>query len=352
MSPEEIESERNELLSSLDPSLVQMLLNRGKSNDKDNKPGKKSNDKDNKPKDTGIEDYLKRANMDDGRGDTGIDLPADFHKDTKHEPTTTSPDDPDATTVPKPAGRPVTATKAVRWVDDDDAEPADPGHLQPATSFEPHTHAHPTADPALPDGPTIHFPTPPSAPDLDPSDPSFLTTLHSTYFPSLPADPSKLAWMAPLPTPNSPADLDSSYSPSHPALPASALRFDFRGALLPPRIARAMPVSKGLHHHGDAPEAAGYTVPELARLARSAFPAQRCLAFQTLGRVLFRLGKGEWGAGTEMSMGLWRCVEEGGVLPVLQQAAAAEGGHRGVGVYAVEAVWLWQRGGGKVMGAI
>lgn len=110
-----------------------------------------------------------------------------------------------------------------------------------------------------------------------------------------------------------------------------------------------MPTTKGLHHHGEAPEAAGYTVPELARLARSAFPAQRCIAFQTLGRLLYRLGRGELGGeGSEIAMGLWRCMEEGKVVQTLEEAAGAEGGHQGSKVYAVEAVWLFQKGGGKV----
>ena len=109
-----------------------------------------------------------------------------------------------------------------------------------------------------------------------------------------------------------------------------------------------MPSTKGLHHHGEAPEAAGYTVPELARLARSAFPAQRCIAFQTLGRLLYRLGRGEFGyEDSEIAKGLWRCVEEGKVVETLEEAASAEGGHQGSKVYAVEAVWLWQKGGGK-----
>ena len=73
---------------------------------------------------------------------------------------------------------------------------------------------------------------------------------------------------------------------------------------------------------------------------------------QVLGRLLYRLGKGIFGQGSEMTMGMWRCIEEGKVLDVLQQAAANEGGHRSVSAYAQEAVWLWQRGGGKVMGAI
>ncbi|KAG7150343.1 RNA polymerase II-associated protein rba50 like [Verticillium longisporum] len=69
--------------------------------------------------------------------------------------------------------------------------------------------------------------------------------------------------------------------------------------MLPPRLSRQIPVSKGLHHHGQAPEAAGYTIEELSILARSAVAAQRCIAFQTIGRIFYRLGKGEWGNSDE-----------------------------------------------------
>jgi hypothetical protein len=329
MSAEEIDAERQELLASLDPSLIERLL--------------------------------KRANLDEGRGDTGIDppssisdkgindttstvvqekeLPSSTSEGAKNTKSTTEKEDEEAIPVPKPAGKPVAAIKGVRF-EDDDKEPAQPIDLKPASA---------TPDPlAEVTQPSVHFPAAPSAPELDPSDPSFLEKLHTKYFPSLPADPSKLAWMAPIPTHGSPADQESPYYPNQESLPASALRFDFRGGLLPPRIARAIPSTKGLHHHGEAPEAAGYTVPELARLARSAFPAQRCLAFQTLGRLLYRLGRGEWGGEeSEISKGLWRCVEEGKVIETLEEAASAEGGHQGSKVYAVEAVWLWQKGGGK-----
>ncbi|KAE9369481.1 hypothetical protein N431DRAFT_427647 [Stipitochalara longipes BDJ] len=303
MSNEEIEEERRELLAALDPSLVERLL--------------------------------KRANLDEGRGDTGIDpLPPKIKKS------------PEADTVgfsgipaPNPAGKPVTV-KSVKF--EDDAEPAEPIDLQPVSKISTISASD------LPQS-AIHFPSAPAAPDLDPSDPSFLENLHSKYFPNLPADPSKLAWMAPIPTHGSVADQESPYYPAHEALPASALRFDFRGGILPPRISRAMPSTKGLHHHGEAPEAAGYTVPELARLSRSAFPAQRCIAFQTLGRLLYRLGRGEWGdEDGEITKGLWRCVEEGKVIHTLEEAAGAEGGHQGSRVYALEAVWLWHKGGGKV----
>lgn len=199
------------------------------------------------------------------------------------------------------------------------------------------------------DQPTsTHFPVPPNLPDLDPSDPNFLATLHEKYFPNLPADPSKLAWMAPVPSEDSIADKDSSYYP-HPEISVSALRFDFRGRFLSPRVSRSIPSTKGLHHHGEAPEAAGYTIAELARLARSAVPAQRCMAYQTLGRILYRLGKGEWGKtdNDPIAMGIWAAVKNGRVLESLMEAAAGEGGHRGSRAYATEALWLFERGGWK-----
>ena len=316
MSLEEIDEERQELLSQLNPSLIQRLL--------------------------------KRANLDEGRGDTGL-YPEEAKNEAEIEPhseqrmersvSDLADNEPDATPAPQPSGNAIKAAKGVSFAaeDDDNTPPTKPIDLTPASA------------PLQANQPSIHFPTAPNAPDLDPSDPSFLENLHKKYFPNLPSDPSKLAWMTPLPSHGSVADQDSPYYPLHDNIPASALRFDFRGSLLPPRISRAMPSTRGLHHHGEAPEAAGYTVPELARLARSAYPAQRCIAFQTLGRLLYRLGRGEYGGeSSEVGRGLWRCVEEGKVLETLQEAASAEGGHVGSRTYAVEAVWLWQKGGGRI----
>jgi len=79
------------------------------------------------------------------------------------------------------------------------------------------------------------------------------------------------------------------------------------------------------------------------------------MAIQTLGRILYKLGSGVYTkqAGNEdVGRGLWRCLHEGRVLDGLQEAATGgkrgEGdAHLGVRSYAVEALWLWQKGGGE-----
>lgn len=199
---------------------------------------------------------------------------------------------------------------------------------------------------ALPSGerPSVHFPHPPPAPDLDPNSDTFLKDLHQKYFSDLSSDPSKLAWMS------DPSTSEQQYSPSNSDIPVSGLRFSFTGALIPPALSTRISTTKGLHHHGESPSSAGYTIGELAHLARSTFPTQRCMAFQTLGRVLYRLGKGEYAQGEEggvIERGLWACVREGRALGTLQNEAARNGGHVSAKAYAVDALWLWRMGGGK-----
>ncbi|KAL9047174.1 MAG: hypothetical protein Q9214_000186 [Letrouitia sp. 1 TL-2023] len=193
--------------------------------------------------------------------------------------------------------------------------------------------------------PEIHFPKPPAPPALDPSDPNFLSDLHSVYFPSLPSDPNALSWMKPMDESES-----ESYDPSLENLLPSALRFDFKGHLIPPRLALQIPTIEGLHHHASAPQAAGYTIPELAHLSRSSFPAQRCVAYQTLGRILFRLGTGVFGPEDhELYQGLWKCIEQGRVLDTLLAEAGRHGesGNRTCWATATDALWLWRKGGGR-----
>ncbi|KAF1956675.1 hypothetical protein CC80DRAFT_492192 [Byssothecium circinans] len=350
MSQGEIEEEKRELLNSLPKSLIERLLG--------------------------------RADVAQGSNER------DWEKEETPEPeagkTTTTAEDIDLETTQesKPSG-----TKKVSFAEQDTKGPAPPPAQQkPSSAFtsEPLTAEAQAAAPLNPPTGSMHFPRPPQPPDLDPNDPSFLTTLHEKYFPDLAYDPSQLSWMAPI----DPYDEASPYHPSQTSFNASDLRFDFKGALLAPSTARELTVSKGLHHHADAPEAAGYTIPELAVMARSAVPAQRCVAFKTLGRILYRLGNGEFGfekvrrkgegmvqqvikdpnieeevdeedievdmedVGSAMAAGLWACVEEGRVVETLTAEAGKESGHLTARTYAQEALWYWRRGGGRKRQAV
>lgn len=308
MSSEDIESARKELMSGLSESLIERLL-------------KKANieeDQDQNVKDFSIHSI-----------DGGKRMPHSSKIPSSKKVTFDS------------FGQAEESTETPPYIDEPSFDPGDEGvpiklplDVQPVSSFQ-----------GWPVPPSFHFPQPPSPPSLDPEDPDFLSKLHSTYFPSLPSNPNALSWMQPP----DPAE-NEAYSPSRDNLPPSAVRFDFRGRLLPPRLASQIPTTKGLHHHGTAPEAAGYTIPELAHLSRSSFPSQRCIAYQTLGRILYRLGTGVFGQEDhELWQGLWKCIEQGRVLDTLTAEAArgGESGNRSCWVTATEAVWLWRKGGGR-----
>ncbi|KAI5854652.1 RPAP1-like protein [Tricharina praecox] len=317
MKPEEIEEERRELLEKYSPGLIETLLKRAR------------------VEDPGFE--IKRK----GRTEVTRDVVKEEEENVVEEETLGKEEEPRKVVgirpdpIPKPYKRPT--------VTEDDANET---YRDP--TYDPDDAAPPVYDPALfPPKGSYHFPRAPQADTetLDPTSPDFLQSLHTKYFPDLPSDPSKLAWMAP-PSENE----DLTYHPSQNELVPSALRFDFKGELLPPRKARELPGHLGLHHHADAPNAAGYTIPELARLARSTFPTQRCVAMQTLGRVMFKLGTGVY-KNSEIENGLWRCIEEGRVLAGLEEAVNMKGGHLSVKAHATDALWLWQKGGGKRMKA-
>ncbi|KAL8841348.1 MAG: hypothetical protein Q9170_000979 [Blastenia crenularia] len=299
MSPEDIDQARRELMSGLSGSLIERLLKKAYIEEQ--------------PEGIGNEEYLpeitpsgKEVNFEAKVSESGV---------TQGVTQLQQQNDPSAL--------------------DDEKAPVEPPHdLQPVSTF--------SGYPAIP---SFHFPRPPTPPSLNPEDPEFLSKLHSTYFPSLPSNPNALSWMQPPDATESDV-----YSPSRDDLPPSAVRFDFKGRLLPPRLAAQIPITKGLHHHGTAPGAAGYTVPELAHLSRSSFPAQRCIAYQTLGRILYRLGMGVFGPEDhELCQGLWKCIEQGRVLDTLTSEAArgGESGNRSCWVTATEAVWLWRKGGGR-----
>ncbi|KAF2665067.1 hypothetical protein BT63DRAFT_429018 [Microthyrium microscopicum] len=232
--------------------------------------------------------------------------------------------------------------------DEDDRKSSASHHSLPSTpQFNPVPDAH------LHEA-SVHFPRPPDVPELNPESGTFLDDLHQKFFPNLPHDPSKLDWLKP----NDPSESDA-YSTTQDAIDPKYIRFDFKGGLIPPSKSHSLPTSLGLHHHGDAPDAAGYTIAELAHLSRSTYPAQRCIAMQTMGRLLYRLGSGEFGDEKELkdegragqrallAHGLWAEVSQSHVLETILEESKKERGHQTSIAMAQEAVWNWQRGGGS-----
>lgn len=212
----------------------------------------------------------------------------------------------------------------------------------------------------------VHFPKPKQknpefGDDLDLNDPRFYDKLHDKYYPDLPKETSKLAWM----TDPVPQQRSTTYES------ISDMRFDFQGNLLelnPSNDAKEVPTYLGLHHHSDNPQLPGYTLQELVHLSRSVVPGQRCLSIQMLGRILHKLGLHKYNilpipevedgnehfvANVRKIIGefetmMWQLIEELRIIESIEEAAD-ESKTRNMSVrnYAIEALWLWRQGGGK-----
>uniref|UniRef100_A0A673LSK4 RNA polymerase II-associated protein 1-like n=1 Tax=Sinocyclocheilus rhinocerous TaxID=307959 RepID=A0A673LSK4_9TELE len=94
-------------------------------------------------------------------------------------------------------------------------------------------------------------------------------------------EPEKLEWTRDLPAPRKQSTKK-----------AMQARFDFAGTLIPPT--KDLPTHLGLHHHGEEPELAGYSLQELFLLSRSQLNQQRNLAVSTLANVLAKAHAGEY----------------------------------------------------------
>lgn len=353
MSDAQIQREREELMASMDPGLLQRFLRRAKIDEDEQTtaetptPGPESQD---------IPRPKKKS--------VSFDIP-ESHQPAKLPTAVSHSVQPAPQISPKPPSH------------DDAPPPHLPTDLHPASS-------QPPLDPAILE--KFHFPQPNQPmPTLDPSSPNFLTDLQTHYFPEITHDPSGLSWLQHPSTDEEDPDSTSAYHPASSAISVapSSIRFSLRGTILAPNTSLSLPTTLGLHHHGDDPQAAGYTIPELAILSRSTFPAQRCVAWQVLGRILFRLGRGEFGErGGQLAEGLWFVIEKEGVVngmlaeaegaagqDVSKARAAKEenseagdmggaplasgiGRHASAAAWAVEGVWLWQKGGGGDRGLL
>lgn len=266
--------------------------------------------------------------------------------DTEHDQQQKEWEEHEAARPKDPAKKSVSFVSQAQPEENSTTKDPEPEQGQPQSQEGDPTSLHNTS--------TVHFPAPPrnkaDYKPLDPNSPGFLKDLHETYFPDLPYDPSSLAWLS---DPTTAENAASSYNPDKTGYAPSAIRFSFTGSLITPTESLEIPTTSGLHHHGDAPSSAGYTIPELALLERSTLPNQRCVAYQVLGRILYRLGRGDFGPrGGELTEGLWTCIERERVVEVMMSEANRQKGHMSAQKYATEALWLWRRGGGGDRGVL
>ncbi|XP_078263232.1 RNA polymerase II-associated protein 1 isoform X3 [Rhinoraja longicauda] len=77
-------------------------------------------------------------------------------------------------------------------------------------------------------------------------------------------------------------------------------RFNFQGDLIPP--GDDVPTHLGLHHHGEQPEEAGYSLQDLFHLSRSQIIQQRTLALQTLAHVIQKAKAGDFSSSLKHSV--------------------------------------------------
>lgn len=357
MSEAQIEKEREELMASLDPGLLERFLRRAKIDEDEKTSDSTPSSTPARPEEAKDEKELPSQ----PKKSVSFDIPPTAKEATPKKPPTTNPIPASTQSTPKPPPG------------HDDLPPTNvPKDLHPASEY-------PNMDPSTIE--RFHFPQPTQPmPTLDPSSPNFLEDLKTHYFPEITHDPSSLSWLQPPSSSEEDPDSTSAYHPASNAISMapSAIRFSLRGTILAPETSLSLPTNLGLHHHGDDPQAAGYTIPELAILSRSTFPAQRCVAWQVLGRILYRLGKAEFGErGGQLSEGLWFCIEKEGVVAgMLTEAdggadsssklgkiktddggkkdgendagppvASGIGRHASATAWAVEGVWLWQKGG-------
>ncbi|CAI7667491.1 unnamed protein product [Penicillium manginii] len=355
MSEAQIEKEREELMASLDPGLLERFLRRAKIDEDE-----KASDKAPPAAAAAPSTSAKQAEVQDEE-----ELPSKSKKSVSFDIP------PPAKAPPKKQEpTPPTNSKLPPGGHDDLPPTTVPKDLHPASEY-------PNMDPSTIE--RFHFPQPTKPmPTLDPSSPNFLEDLKTHYFPEITHDPSSLSWLQPPSSDEEDPESSSAYHPASNAISMapSSIRFSLRGTILAPETSLSLPTNLGLHHHGDDPQAAGYTIPELAILSRSTFPAQRCVAWQVLGRILYRLGKAEFGErGGQLSEGLWFCIEKEGVVAgMLTEAdggvnsdlgkiktdgkdknggesesgppvASGIGRHASATAWAVEGVWLWQKGG-------
>ncbi|KAJ3034472.1 RNA polymerase II associated protein 1, partial [Rhizophlyctis rosea] len=149
------------------------------------------------------------------------------------------------------------------------------------------------------------------------------------WIPNDKLEPDKLEWM----------DESDWSSSSQTTASKSTLRFDFKGSILEPN--QDIPTHLGLHHHGDDPDLAGYTLDELLHLSRSTVPNQRVISLRTLAIVVERAYK--LGYGVERSREIFDQLRQKNLL--LNVRVAMDQSHGTVVTSALEVLVAYLCGG-------
>ncbi|XP_028968056.1 RNA polymerase II-associated protein 1 [Galendromus occidentalis] len=117
----------------------------------------------------------------------------------------------------------------------------------------------------------------------------------------------KLAWMTLLPKPKK-SDDGRKFT----------CRFDLEGRILAPDA--DLPTQRALHHHGEEPERAGYTLDELAKFLTSTVQSQRILALQVFSNILDNHHGGKYDICFPDGPGLIETLVENGFVVLLRVA--------------------------------
>ncbi len=105
------------------------------------------------------------------------------------------------------------------------------------------------------------------------TDPLSSQAIHDRYFPQETAQRPELDWLQA-------ASSDAEIS--------SAVRFDLAGNVLSRSDISGIGGDRGLHHHGDQPDSAGYTVSDILHLCTSTFAPQRTIMLSLLSKIVRR----------------------------------------------------------------
>ncbi|CAG8588741.1 14079_t:CDS:2, partial [Acaulospora colombiana] len=154
-------------------------------------------------------------------------------------------------------------------------------------------------------------------------DNSMLIRMKEKYFPDVPFEPEKMEWMGVKY--NKETTKSSSFTVSTGTSPYAAgpldplvasFRFDFSGNIVDKDA--DVPSYLGLHHHGDDPDQAGYTISELLHLTRSTVPSQRIIPLNVIGRIMKKVRQRVYGEENSDEVANWAMKMK---LPVYLRSA-------------------------------